>query len=105
MNTASMRPLIIMLIGAFLSSCVFESCAAEHAREPPRARPPAPSADSCAKPSQHLRLIDGRGGTMELSLRSATLDEAHTIFIDGVTGFAFVWQQDNGWEFAGVLVD
>ena len=32
-------------------------------------------------------------------------DEAHTVFIDGPSGFTYVWTRDGGWKFVGTLTD
>jgi hypothetical protein len=35
-------------------------------------------------------------------LSAATLSgEPHTVFIDGPTGYTFVWSRDRGWKFVG----
>jgi hypothetical protein len=33
------------------------------------------------------------------------VDEPLTVFIDGPTGFTFVWMRDAGWKFVGRVVD
>jgi hypothetical protein len=35
----------------------------------------------------------------------AQKDEALTVFIDGPTGFTYVWSRDGGWKFVGTLSD
>jgi len=32
-------------------------------------------------------------------------DETMTVFIDGPTGFTYVWTRDGGWKFVGTLSD
>jgi hypothetical protein len=34
-----------------------------------------------------------------------TNDEPLTVFIDGPSGFTFVWNRDGGWKFVGTITD
>jgi hypothetical protein len=36
---------------------------------------------------------------------SSTVDEPLTVFIDGPTGFTYVWMRDAGWKFVGRVAD
>lgn len=38
---------------------------------------------------------------MPLSEESSAADEPLTVFIDGPTGFTYVWMRDAGWKFVG----
>ena len=42
---------------------------------------------------------------MPQSEESSAVDEPLTVFIDGPTGFTFVWMRDAGWKFVGRVVD
>jgi len=36
---------------------------------------------------------------------TVTYDEPMTVFIDGPSGFTFVWNRDGGWKFVGKITD
>ena len=46
------------------------------------------------------------GSTTPAPAKGATPDgEPQTVFIDGPTGFTFVWDRDGGWKFVGKIAD
>ena len=46
------------------------------------------------------------GSTTPAPAKGATPDgEPQTVFIDGPTGFTFVWDRDSGWKFVGKIAD
>lgn len=42
---------------------------------------------------------------MPPSDESSAADEPLTVFIDGPTGFTYVWMRDAGWKFVGRVAD
>ena len=43
--------------------------------------------------------------TMPSAAADANADASLTVFIDGPSGFTYVWNRDGGWKFIGKLVD
>jgi hypothetical protein len=58
------------------------------------------------KASELLREVSYEPSKSERPAEAVTsIDEPLTVFIDGASGFTYVYNQDGGWKFVGKLVD